>query len=1293
MEKSENKQLVGVVLKTSEFLPVTLVLTLLLSLLIPLVQSPVRAVVVPILLFPDDESVITAAGTGDYASPPVAIPEFRWEAIEGAKIYRIQFSQDIAFTTKFEYTTPFIRFTPTKVSQFNDGRWYWRVRVETPAVSEYSLIWAFTRRWASSDNAPVLLQPSDGAALEFFATPNFSWEPVIGAGSYRFQISTAADFTTLAYNQVTLATTHQPKTKLANGDYYWRVIPRDPEAREGTSSAVRSFSMQYNRIPQLIEPANNSFPTFTPTFHWTAVVGAQSYDLQYSTDPSFNTDLNSVSTNNPSYTPTATLPNDVNYYWRVRARSGASISGWSQVWTFRKQWYIRPVLLTPTNNYQDVRIPFFSWTPVPGASYYKIELDKDLDFINLYDTETTTNNYFTPNKYDGIEMTIYWRVIPFDGSGKRGKESLVFSYRSSQNALAPDLVYPYFYYLPNNFPAPDQGVAMQPHVDRTAPYPLFRWHRMTVPYPVGGVYAAGYRLQVSTDPLMNSLVWQALTENTHAAPTVANPFFPIPNTDYFWRVRPLDLSGVEIGPWSQIWITRFDPAKGIQATGAGVPALVRPTPGMEFADATPALEWQPVIGADTYQVQISWYQDFISSIVDQQVNQPIFSPLESLAQRFYVDRNNFGTYYWRVRAGTGGSWGSWSETGWFTIAAQSEWKETRSLGDSTNRLIIAEDQVEPVAGAYDLRNLYAAQDEANWYFGFDLPVGQALTDVVYLLYLDQDNQLASGATLDPLGYSVTSIPIHYPEYALFIPGSFDVNQIRIYTWDGQAAQWNPGYQILGAIGGGVFTDLAAGFLELRLPNTAIGMRIDTGSYSTALFSAPLAGGLPLDSIPTSPAIPGGSLLSHFAAVSEHVNPLVPPNSPEFIAEVVPFVLPFEWDFPTGCCGASPWAGAKVEVHLDPKFTSKVADYLVESTGSYYSSFSYQWPSDLQGDNSYYWRAQPRYLKPSNKQVVFGSWSQGWRFERTGFLPANMQESVSFATPTFSWDIVEGARAYDLEVDNDPNFGSPAIDIRTTQNSYTWTSTLSNGVYYWRVRVTRGTTSSSVFNAWSPVRTFTLTLPLPTGLTPNESNPANAISAAPTFCWQPVLQSSGSYPVLAAYKYRLQVSKGDPTFSSIYETADTEQTCYTPVKGYDDGAYYWRVAMLDGDSHLGGYSTPAQFTKQYPPALPLSPVSGGSINQTPTFTWTAFDGHTPYVFGAASYRLQVSKTSTFATLYENITTNNTRYTPTKVYDLNTLYYWRVAIIDADGKFGPYSDATILLDPDAGKLKVFLPVVRK
>jgi hypothetical protein len=110
-------------------------------------------------------------------------------------------------------------------------------------------------------------------------------------------------------------------------------------------------------------------------------------------------------------------------------------------------------------------------------------------------------------------------------------------------------------------------------------------------------------------------------------------------------------------------------------------------------------------------------------------------------------------------------------------------------------------------------------------------------------------------------------------------------------------------------------------------------------------------------------------------------------------------------------------------------------------------------------------------------------------------------------------------------------------------------------------------------------------------------------------------------------------------------------------------------MIDGNGRLGNYSSAGEFTKQYPITTLVSPVNE-SVASTPTFIWSPVDG-------AARYRLEISQYSTFSPLYDSTTTINTRFTPTKSYTIDRQYFWRVAIIDADGRYGPFNDAKIIV----------------
>ncbi|MGC8781860.1 MAG: hypothetical protein ACP5UQ_13440, partial [Anaerolineae bacterium] len=765
---------------------------------------------------------------------------------------------------------------------------------------------------------------------------------------------------------------------------------------------------------------------------------------------------------------------------------------------------------------------------------------------------------------------------------------------------------------------------------------------------------AAYRLQVDDDPLFGSVDWTWDTENLSAAPTVGRPFTPTAGTDYYWRVAALDgLGGALLGDWSwsQRWRTRIDLSRGLAPTTGAAPILLRPPHGAESVEAALLLEWWPLAGAATYRVQISRNDEehgFAGDIVvDETVPYPAFTPAVRLSP---------GTYYWRVAA----DGGAWSAIWRFQVASQSRWRYSRALGDPANRNTIAADPAGDMTDpTLDLTDLQVVQDRDYWYFGFR--PAQGITGTVYGLYLDLDHVDGSGANADARGYAVAAIPAHRPEYAVYVLGTsgvFTTSDVLIYRWTGSA--WAPPQRLFDINGGLVYTPTE--YLELRIPSTAIGMEETTGSAAISLFTVPAAGGHAQDTVPSDPAVdydapdnePETTVLSRFAGVSERMTAVAPPTNLTGDPTSFSAAPPFFWQWPVGVFGRS-YYGYQFQAALDAQFTTVAHDYYMAVVLPGYTPASHTALDDILGDNSYYWRVRPVYDNQATKR---GAWSAAGRFERAGFVAQNLRTSVTFATPTFSWDMVEGATGYDLQVDNDPGFGSPEVSVTTTRNSYTPTRTLEQGTYYWRVRVRR---RNNVANDWTAAQTLDLALPTVVGLT---TLPAGEIRRAPTFCWTPLLATHNGTPVLAAYKYRLQTSL-DPSFSAAFEAADTEQPCWTPTKGYADGTYYWRVALIDGDGRLGPYTSAITVTKQYTTPTLLEPAQGAVLAETPTFVWEP-------TLGAARYRLEVSLYSTFSPVYEAATTVNARYTPTRRYDVGKTYYWRVAMVDKDGRQGPFAE---------------------
>ncbi|KAA9332231.1 T9SS type A sorting domain-containing protein [Hymenobacter busanensis] len=74
-----------------------------------------------------------------------------------------------------------------------------------------------------------------------------------------------------------------------------------------------------NVAPAPTSPAPNSARALPqPTFTWSPIPGATSYDIQVSTDPAFVTLLINANVTNNQYTATTVLNNNGRYFWRVR---------------------------------------------------------------------------------------------------------------------------------------------------------------------------------------------------------------------------------------------------------------------------------------------------------------------------------------------------------------------------------------------------------------------------------------------------------------------------------------------------------------------------------------------------------------------------------------------------------------------------------------------------------------------------------------------------------------------------------------------------------------------------------------------------------------------------------------------------------------------------------------------------------------------------------------------------------------------------------------------------------------
>jgi hypothetical protein len=1219
--------------------------------------------------------------------PPGAIPYFEWEPVSGAATYRIQIDDQIGFNEPLLYnqTTPNNRYIPYDNDDLIDGIVYWRVRVETPVpVGEWAY-GQFTKDWGTTGNAPVLLYPEQGATIEFFERPVFSWTPVIGAADYVLKIDNDPDCSTPLNQYTTLATSYNPSTRLVNGNYYWCVTPRDPASRNGLTSEIRSMNVVYAQTPQLLAPEDFSMPVYTPVFHWTAVKGAASYRLQYSTDPTFVASLTTVTTDQTTYTPLVSFPNDQTFYWRVAAIYGTSYEGpYCEAWRFEKKWVHQPVLLTPRNN-ELTNVPLFTWTPVREARRYRFEASFDPGFATTaWPPIETANTFHWQDRWDGDEwgQTMYWRVIPYDQNGNDGVSSEVRSFRPVYTTAMPENIWPRYFYSPPSIPsgnyAPPYDIPIS--YDYTVDTPTFYWSRTFVPAADPREEAAYYRLEVDNSSNFGSPEWTVLTENLSATPTEGNPFTPTAATNYYWRVTPYGSGGALLSDSlnNQPWMTQIDVSRQITPTATSAPTLLSPAPGEKVFETMPSFEWKRQQGAVRYELAISADPAFASTDYATRTTYACHTP---------VVRLPIGTYFWRVRGldSNNATVGTWSETRRVVEAMQTRWLgvDMYTLGSlpSQYSTLLALD-VDDGLGATELTSLHTAQDKDNWFVGFHINPTLG-TQVVYGLYVDTNQKDAQGATLAPPDHpTVTTSGYYQPEHALYVTyngATLDTTIVPLYDWITHTLSWGEYRNLvdIGAVGGAIYYSSTLGYVELQIPKTAIGDRGDKPfSLSAALFSATS------DSATTaSDTVPDNghatSVLTEFKTIADRATLAVPVGG---LAEERP-QLPYSPYVYAEMPNTDYLGGYKVEVARDPAFTTILqALTTIQISHPYQDVFQYVFTTkSIYEDSTLYWRYAIKHAI-SSTGGYYAPPSEPHMFTKSGLIPGSLHVEGSYSTPRFVWNAVEGAGNYRFELAVNPNF-SPLLHYAIVNHeSYTPLDAYDGGTYYWRVRASNSQ-SPNYSSEWSPISTLNITLPQVSLVEPVMGG---VVHSTPRFTWDTVvIPGTTQSPGWSAPKSRLQVSSS-PNFSPIYEDIVLDTISWTPTKTYPDGDYYWRVATRDASNHDGAFSSVYTFTKQYPVVRLVAPITGTMTGDPfPTFIWEPVT-----TTAAASYRIEIAQNPQFSPLTDYKTTDNNRFTPIKKYAA-AQYYWRVAMIDKSGKYGPWTDSVVLIDPYP--YDIFLPLV--
>jgi len=372
---------------------------------------------------------------------------------------------------------------------------------------------------------------------------------------------------------------------------------------------------------------------------------------------------------------------------------------------------------------------------------------------------------------------------------------------------------------------------------------------------------------------------------------------------------------------------------------------------------------------------------------------------------------------------------------------------------------------------------------------------------------------------------------------------------------------------------------------------------------------------------------------------------------------------------------------QVQVDNNADFSSPIVDSITSDTFR---------TSPALSDGLYYWRVRGHnYIAPCNE---WGTWSDIWHFvvDTTGpSIPVLVAPTNGIltkdTTPTFDWDASTGGPSYyQFQVDNDPGFGTPEINLNvfhpTTQ--YTPGVDLAYGTYYWRVRAFDMVDNPS---AWSTVWSVNIVECHSPGvvslITPADTGTVG--DNTPFLDWNPA-----SY----ANEYQIQLDNNSNFSSPIIDTT-TASTFYT-APSLGDGTYYWRVRGLNTITpcnEWGPWSAEWSFiVDTMAPTAPtlVTPANGStSTDTTPTFDWNA-SGGSPFL-----YQIQVDNDSNFSSpvIDELILDPTTEYTPLSVLAEDT-YYWRVRARDDVHNWSNWSSVwSVIIDicPAPGTVTLVAP----
>lgn len=541
---------------------------------------------------------------------------------------------------------------------------------------------------------------------------------------------------------------------------------------------------------------------------------------------------------------------------------------------------------------------------------------------------------------------------------------------------------------------------------------------------------------------------------------------------YYWRIRAVDILNQPTA-WSVAYFR----------TAVAPPTLTAPADMTVLLNNRPTFEWNSVVNADSYTLQVSLYYDFRSTLINTTIAKT------KTEYALTADLPVLKDLYWRMRTNSSAYGPSaWTNVRQLTTAnppsipEPTQPRNGKLTDDYSPRLQWNKSSL-PSGTTFDAYEIEIATDK-NFGIG-DIVIQDklSLTDIDKPCF-DVNPPLppvdcggAGAADLDPAttyywrvrAYNTLGEYSSWSSTAYFYTSLEKVTTLNTPA-DSSTLQFNrPTFDWDDVTGATRYTISVSPYPNMLSP---IWTRTTNVSEFTPPTSLPpnktLYWRVRAEALKYGPGM-WSDIWSFTTANPPSIPVLQTPANGALVTTLEPTL---RW-YPSRLPAGTDFDYYEIEITDDATFlTVDVTDQIV---GQYSLDYTVAPADKLDPAKNYYWR-----MRACNTEVPVqcSDWSTAKRYFRTAveaptlIAPADLSSDLYPTYHLFDWDTMPGATSYTLVIGTLPNAGGVVFSNTVYPSQFQMVKALKPGTYYWKVRANNMYKFGP--SAWSDVRSFTIT---------------------------------------------------------------------------------------------------------------------------------------------------------------------------------------------------------------------------